>query len=70
MGFRYPVPNEVQLGRMLANGVTIPQGEFFVRYNDDVDGAFTLQNFKTGDEISYRPNVLKKNIKGGTNGNR
>lgn len=68
MSFRYPVPNKEQLGRMSANGIEIPRGEFFVSYADNEDGLFRLQNFKTGDEISYRPNPNKKHLKGGTDG--
>lgn len=57
MAFRYPVPDEDQAKRLLANGMN-PE-EYFVIHTDE-DGSMLLQCYKTGDDIRIRPNPNKR----------
>ena len=58
MSFRYPVPNENQAEILRRN--KIDPDAYMVSHADKDGDYIILKNYKTGDEISVRPNPLKK----------
>lgn len=57
MPFRYPIPDEELSEKLRANN--IDPKEFFVRHKVE-NGSVYLQNYKTGDEIVFTANPIKR----------
>lgn len=53
---RHAIPDEVQSAWLLENGIS-PEGMFVIHDGGDY---LKVQNYKTGDEIVVRRNVLKQ----------
>lgn len=56
MGYKFKVPNDQQAEKMKTFGMN-PK-EFAVSFTSD--DFFCLLHYKSGDEITIRPNILKK----------
>lgn len=56
MSFKFPVPNEEQ--SKLLKELGMQPRDFVVTYSDD--DCFHVKHFKTGNELHFHPNVLKR----------